>query len=209
MTNPRRTSPHPTPSRRNLLRGGAALAVGAGLVTASAVPALARPRSASKAAAYPELEWIPASPSNYTVSNRPSEYPINYVVIHVTQGKYDGTISWFQNPSAQVSAHYVVRSEDGHIAHMVDEKDVGWHAGNWDYNTRSVGIEHEGFIDDPAWFTDAMYEQSALLTKAICDNHGIPKTREHVIAHHEVPGADHTDPGPHWDWDRYMQLVNA
>ncbi|MGW5821646.1 N-acetylmuramoyl-L-alanine amidase, partial [Streptomyces noursei] len=25
----------------------------------------------------------------------------------------------------------------------------------------------------------------------------------------EVPGTDHTDPGPHWDWDRYLALVRA
>ncbi|HEV7628421.1 MAG TPA: N-acetylmuramoyl-L-alanine amidase, partial [Streptomyces sp.] len=23
----------------------------------------------------------------------------------------------------------------------------------------------------------------------------------------EVPGADHTDPGRHWDWRRYMRYV--
>ncbi|MEW2554914.1 N-acetylmuramoyl-L-alanine amidase, partial [Streptomyces zhihengii] len=27
--------------------------------------------------------------------------------------------------------------------------------------------------------------------------------------HVEVPGNDHTDPGPHWDWNRYMQLVGG
>ena len=31
--------------------------------------------------------------------------------------------------------------------------------------------------------------------------------RKHIIGHVEVPGTDHTDPGPHWDWDRYMRLV--
>jgi N-acetyl-anhydromuramyl-L-alanine amidase AmpD len=24
-----------------------------------------------------------------------------------------------------------------------------------------------------------------------------------------VPGTDHTDPGPYWDWDRYLRMVEA
>ena len=197
----------PTLSRRNLLRGGAALTVATG-VAAAGVPALAGTEEPS-AAEYPETEWIPASDANFQAADRPSEHPIDFVIVHVTQGNYAGTIAHFQDPSAQVSAHYVIRSEDGHIAQMVQEKDIGWHAGNKDYNTRSIGIEHEGFIDDAAWFTDAMYEQSAALTAAICDRYDIPKDREHIIGHNEVPGADHTDPGPNWDWDRYMSLVTG
>ncbi len=87
-----------------------------------------------------------------------------------------------------MSAHYVVRSADGHIAQCVRERDIAWHAGNWDYNTRSIGIEHEGWVDKPAYFTDAMYEESAKLTAAICTKYGIPKDRAHIIAHYEVPG---------------------
>jgi N-acetyl-anhydromuramyl-L-alanine amidase AmpD len=90
----------------------------------------------------------------------------------------------------------------------VGERDVAWHAGNWDYNTRSIGIEHEGWVDKPAYFTNAMYEESAKLTAAICAKYAIPKDRSHILAHYEVPGSDHTDPGPNWDWTRYMRLVN-
>lgn len=158
---------------------------------------------------YGPAHWVAASSSNYTVSSRESTYPINYVVIHVTQGSYAGTISWFQNPSSQVSAHYVVRSSDGDITQMVREKDIAWHAGNWTYNTQSVGIEHEGFVDNPSWFTDAMYRASAALTRNVCDKYGIPKDRSHIIGHVEVPGATHTDPGPYWNWTYYMQLVTG
>ena len=45
----------------------------------------------------------------------------------------------------------------------------------------SIGIEHEGFVDNPAWFTDAMYRSSAALTRYLCDKYGIPKDRS---AHH-------------------------
>jgi N-acetyl-anhydromuramyl-L-alanine amidase AmpD len=175
----------PLPSRRHILKG-AALA---------AVP-------------YPSAEWQPASTSNYTAANRPSTYPLDYVIIHVTQETYPNTLSIFQNPKKKVSAHYLVRSADGHVAQCVREADVAWHAGNWDYNTRSIGIEHEGWVDRRAYFTDALYEQSARLTAAICAKYGLPKDRAHVIGHYEVPGTDHTDPGPNWDWTRYIRLVN-
>ncbi|MFS8641277.1 MAG: N-acetylmuramoyl-L-alanine amidase [Symbiobacteriaceae bacterium] len=156
---------------------------------------------------YGPAAWVPAHSSNYTASNRPGSYPIRYIVIHVAQGSYAGTISWFQNPSANVSAHYVIRSSDGAITQMVREKDIAWHAGNWTYNTQSIGIEHEGWVSSCTWFTDAMYRASAQLTRHIALKYNIPMTRSHIIGHNEVPGATHTDPGPCWDWNYYMSLV--
>ncbi|MFF8281131.1 N-acetylmuramoyl-L-alanine amidase [Streptomyces albus] len=222
----RHNAPSPSqlrlPTRRTLLRGGAGLAVAAGLAGASLLTsggtASARPghgRQADRprgplAVDYPGAEWVPASPSNYTAADRPEQYPIDFVVIHVTQEFYDDTLAIFQNPDKAVSSHYVVRSADGHVAQVVREKNVAWHAGNWNYNTRSVGIEHEGWIDQPdQWFTDALYTASAALTADVCRRHGIPVDRRHIIGHNEVPGADHTDPGPSWDWARYMKLVAA
>lgn len=198
------------PPRRHLLTGAAALAAGAALAPLAATTARATPPAARRrpTADYPPTEWLPASSANYTVAGRPAQYPVELVVVHVTQETYDDTIRLFQDPAHQAATHYVVRSADGHIAQCVREKDVAWHAGNWDYNTRSIGIEHEGWVDDPSWFTDVMYERSALLTAAICDRYGIPKDRRHIIGHVEVPGTDHTDPGEYWDWARYLHLVN-
>ncbi|MFI6345605.1 N-acetylmuramoyl-L-alanine amidase [Streptomyces sp. NPDC050560] len=190
------------PSRRTILRGAALAAVSGA--------ALAGTRASAQAAAvdYPGAESAPASTSNYTASNRPTSYPIDYVVIHVTQETYADTLALFKDPAHAAAAHYVVRSNDGHIAQCVREHDVAWHAGNWDYNTRSIGIEHEGWIDQPEYFTDVMYEQSARLTAAVCAKYGIPIDRNHILGHSEVPGADHTDPGEYWDWARYIALVN-
>ncbi|MCX4593771.1 N-acetylmuramoyl-L-alanine amidase [Streptomyces sp. NBC_01549] len=191
------------PSRRRLLKGGAALA---------ALPYVLLPGAQATAETtavdYPLAEWAPAATSNYTASARPTAYPLDYVIIHVTQETYPKTVSIFQNPEKKVSAHYLVRSADGHVAQCVKERDIAWHAGNWDYNTRSIGIEHEGWVDRPAYFTNALYEESAKLTASICAKYGIPKDRAHIIGHYEVPGTDHTDPGSNWDWTRYIKLVN-
>ncbi|MFT5687109.1 MAG: hypothetical protein ACI8RZ_008066 [Myxococcota bacterium] len=152
-------------------------------------------------------QFVSASSSNYSDYSR-STSDISYVVIHTVQGSYSGCISWFQNSSASVSAHYVVRSSDGQVTQMLKEEDVGWHAGNWDYNEASVGIEHEGYVESPeTWYTDTMYGASAALTADIIDRNSIPLSRSYIIAHSEVPGATHTDPGSGWDWDYYMELI--
>ncbi|SOE09853.1 N-acetylmuramoyl-L-alanine amidase [Streptomyces sp. 2323.1] len=200
------------PARRRLLTGAAALTASAALApfgTATAGAAASTRRLTPGGGTYPPCQWVPASPSNFTTAKRPTQYPVEMVVIHVTQETYAHTLKLFQNPAHKAAAHYVVRSTDGHLAQCVRERDVAWHAGNWDYNTRSIGIEHEGWIDDPAWFTDILYTRSAQLTAAICDRYAIPKDREHIIGHVEVPGSDHTDPGEFWDWARYLQLVNG
>ncbi|MEW2626204.1 N-acetylmuramoyl-L-alanine amidase [Streptomyces sp. NPDC048106] len=191
----------PLPSRRWILKGAALAAVPYALLPEPSA-------GASGSVDYPLAEWVPASASNYTASSRPGSYAIDRVIIHVTQETYTDALAIFQNAEKQVSAHYVVRSADGHVAQCVHESDIAWHAGNWSYNTRSIGIEHEGWVDQPSYFTNALYEQSAKLTASICDRYGIRKDREHIIGHYEVPGTDHTDPGPNWDWVRYIRLVN-
>lgn len=158
-------------------------------------------------ASYPGARFVPASTSNY--GSRLGE-PIRYVVIHTAEGSYTGTISWFQNRASRVSAHFVIRSSDGEVTQMLSEEASGWHAGNSLYNRQSIGIEHEGFMAAPdRWFTDAMYESSARLTRYLVDRYAIPIDREHIIGHVEVPGATHTDPGPGWNWDRYLELVRS
>jgi len=155
------------------------------------------------------VTFTSAHSSNYSDYSRGTS-EINYVIIHTVQGSYSGCISWFANSSANVSAHYVVRSSDGQVTQMVREEDVGWHAGNWSYNEQSVGIEHEGYVDDPGkWYTTAMYSSSAALTSDIADRNSIPLDRTHIIGHVEVPGATHTDPGTGWDWSTYMDLLGG
>ncbi|WP_327708152.1 amidase [Streptomyces sp. NBC_00464] len=158
----------------------------------------------TRSADYPSALWVPANANNYATGRSAA---IDKVVIHVTQGSYAGSISWFQDPASEVSAHYVVRSSDGQITQMVRDSDTAYHARS--ANASALGIEHEGFIDDPSWFTDSMYRSSAALTAYLCDRYGIPKDRAHIIGHSEAPGNDHTDPGPYWDWTRYMELVGG
>ncbi|WP_043729541.1 N-acetylmuramoyl-L-alanine amidase [Streptomyces zinciresistens] len=193
----------PRPARRLILQATALAAVPYALLPGP--PAGARAPGPD----HPPAEWRPASTANYTKGDRSAPRPVDRVIIHVTQTQYTNTLFVFANPRKKVSAHYVVRSADGHTSQCVRESDIAWHAGDWAHNTRSIGIEHEGWVDRPDYFTDVMYETSARLTAAVCARHGIPTDRAHIIGHHEVPGSDHTDPGPGWDWSRYIRLVNA
>jgi len=169
----------------------------------------------SGAADYPRAAWRPAASCNYTNSNREASYDIDKIVIHVAEGPYSATISWFQNCAAGASAHYVV-SRKGGVAQCVSDEDIAWHAGWWDTNTHSIGIEHAGYANNPDSFTNKMYHASARLSAWCCKQYSIPIDRTHIIGHYQVPGcpysgggADcHTDPGPYWSWTKYMNLVH-
>ncbi|WP_328536546.1 N-acetylmuramoyl-L-alanine amidase [Streptomyces sp. NBC_00344] len=200
--------------RRALLLGGVGTAVGAAVLARGELghlwwrlPGVDKPRTPG-VVDYPGARWAAASPANYRRADRPSDYRIDRVVIHVVQGSDAMALKVFRDPAHRASAHYVV-GKHGQVTQMVRELDVAFHAGNRAYNERSVGIEHEGYVDVPASFTEAMYRSSARLTAAICARYGIPVDRRHIIAHSEVPGADHTDPGRHWDWSHYLRLVRA
>ena len=167
---------------------------------------------------YGPARWIPANPANYTVADRSHDYPIDMIVIHDIEGSYATGIADFQNPDWKASAHYVV-SKTGQITQMVAEKDIAWHAGNWDYNTRSIGIEHEGYAYIPYTYTTAEYQASAHLIASICSRWGVQMDRNHVIGHYQVPDPNHpgqfggeshhTDPGPYWNWSYYMSLAQG
>jgi hypothetical protein len=55
-----------------------------------------------------------------------------------------------------------------------------------------------------------MYVESAKLAAYLADKYGIAKEKGPIIGHGEAPDcSDHTDPGPGWDWDHYIDLVRT
>ncbi|MEU6674908.1 N-acetylmuramoyl-L-alanine amidase [Streptomyces sp. NPDC046925] len=171
-------------------------------------------------------EWVPApyeefkDPNgnddygNHDLADRPKSSSIDTIVIHDTEGRWEGVLNLVQDPT-YVSWQYTLRSTDGHIAQHVKAKDVAWHAGNWYVNSKSIGLEHEGFLTAPdTWYTEAMYRSSARLVKYLSKKYDIPLDRQHIIGHDNVPGTlpstiagMHTDPGPYWDWQHYFTLM--
>jgi len=148
--------------------------------------------------------FVPANAANFLPDGIES---YDYVVVHTMQGSYNGSIAWFQNPNSQVSAHYCMQSKDGEVTQMVLDKDRGYHVGTM--NRYALGIEHEGYVEDPdKWYTWATYSSSARLTRWLTIKHDIPVDRDHIVGHVELPNQSHTDPGKGWNWTLYMALVN-
>jgi hypothetical protein len=125
-------------------------------------------------------------------------------------------VRWLKSPRAHASSHYVV-ARSGRIIQLVHLSDIAWHAGHWNTNEQSVGIEHEGFTYGPDGYTDAQYRASARLAAWIARRALMPIDRKHLIGHADVPdgrggrggSSHHTDPGPHWNWARYLRLVRS
>jgi len=125
----------------------------------------------AKAAVAKSTDYGPAlwqASPNYSARNASA----SHVTIHTTQGSYAGPLSWLTNPVSRVSAHYLIRSSDGQVAQMVRESSKAWHVGN--HNPYTLGIEHEGWVDQTGWYTTAMYSASSALTRHFCARYSIP-----------------------------------
>jgi len=155
------------------------------------------------------IEQRPAHPGNFSKGR---DRPIDRIVIHVADGTYGGTLTWFADPRCDVSAHFTVAT-DGRIGQSVNLADTAYHAGDWVMNSRSIGIEHEGQPSKGPWVPSvAQLEASAALVAELCKRFGIPADRTHIIGHAEVnPGraARAGCPGKTWPWDGYIGAVGA
>ena len=151
---------------------------------------------------YRHATWYGANDKNYTNSDRGAK-DVDTIVVHVAQGSYSGTIGWFDKARSNASAHYVV-SREGRVAQCVRNDNIAWHAGDWHYNRRSIGIEHAGYASEPK--TARQYRASARLSAYLSKRFGIPVDRRHIIGHRDVPGINKTCPG-RFDFGKYLRLV--
>ncbi|MFM7595020.1 MAG: N-acetylmuramoyl-L-alanine amidase [Flavobacteriales bacterium] len=173
-----------------------------------------------KSTNYGPALWNAAPSCNFSSRNGT---PISAVTIHTVQGTYAGAISWGLNCNAQVSYHYVVRSSDGQVTQMVLESNKAWHVGN--ENSYTIGIEHEGYVSNAAWYTPSLYQSSANLVKDITQSgYGINPKRTYdgagststqllgncirIKGHQHYANQSHTDPGINWNWNKYYGLIN-
>ncbi|USZ67565.1 N-acetylmuramoyl-L-alanine amidase [Halorussus salilacus] len=207
-------------SRRNFVKlaGGA---IGSAAVLGSASTASAQESVADV--------YRSADPSNYTDANRTSS-DVRWIVIHTIEGSYEDGYTWFENPDANVSSHFVIGNEPGQIMQMVDIEDIAWtNGGDGSYNDTGVNFELEGYANSTD-FNDNIYEQTAEAVAHICEKYGVPKRHPTfdlapcdpydgeggVIGHNQIPNADCTgvtdgkvDPGDTFDWNYLMDLVDG
>lgn len=155
--------------------------------------------------------------------NNRSGYKIEGIVIHSMWGFYDGTIQWFKNPNAKVSAHYVIKS-DGEITMCVEEQEAAWHSGNvtvqkdkapelirkrWGINPNfiTIGIELEDKRQKERIYPDLQYKACVELVADICKRYNIDANRGNIMMHKETDPVNKTDPVGQWDHEKFVNDV--
>lgn len=131
------------------------------------------------------------------------------IIHHNATTNYQVAIdTWLVSAGNNTSAHYEIT--DNQIIGVVPEYNIAYHAGNWNVNTRSIGLEHVNATVGPP---DAMYtvsqttlKNSAKLCADICRNYNIPIDRDHIKGHNEVSDTGTFCPGT-INMDNYVQLV--
>jgi len=162
-----------------------------------------RTRGLAVAVDYPLA--IPVPSPNRWVYHRGGR-TIRYVVIHDTESACAAALNWLTNPRSASSAHFLV-CRDGRVYQLVRVVDAAWHAGNTYINHQSIGIEHEGYAGQD--YTPAQYAATVSILHWINGrmNLRLQWTRNAVFGHENVPGSDHTDPGPGWNWPLFMSML--
>src|SRR5262245_36192830 len=159
----------------------------------------------------------PASPANYTKGPRRAT---RGVVIHTTRGGRDGatelyaTTRWFQNPSAQVSAHLIVGNpQPEQVVRSVHDDDLAWHCREANATHLSVEI-CQGRDGDP--ISDFAYRLAAEACREWSRNYGFPLERRTTIAEPGLVGHEDTepgkrdgktDPGGAFDWEVFLSYA--
>lgn len=109
---------------------------------------------------------------------------IDKIVLHHNAGNLSvrGCFETWQ--TRQASAHYQVQS-GGIIGQLVWDGDTAWHAGNWEANLTSIGIEHADVSSSPWRISQACLENGAHLVAALCVYYklGRPEWGKNVYGH--------------------------
>ena len=160
-------------------------------------------------------------------------YKPELIVCHITDGAYNGAVSWLRNPASQVSAHFVV-SQKGEITQLVDITEKAWcnggisnptseivkaytEKGDINPNLYTISIEHEGIWKNTkgALTTEQEKATTELIRWIISEvkrlyGTSIPADRKHIIGHCEINRTSRPNcPGRLFPFDRIIGTLNA
>ncbi|HEX8461795.1 MAG TPA: family 10 glycosylhydrolase [Segetibacter sp.] len=156
---------------------------------------------------------------NFTTCNfnsRPAGSIIKYYFVHyVATGTYQGAVNWFKDCSSSVSAHYVIRNNDGEVSQVVAEADRAWSQGVTSYNDLGIGVEHEVLATNLSmWDSPPMLAAAGSLCSNVCNRRAIPKVRRvnngdpGIYGHSDVRATDCPNMTPA-RWANFMSRVNS
>ena len=128
--------------------------------------------------------FYPAHGSNFTAGRA---NVIDRIVLHYTGGDGDtaeNNGNYFQGKDRKASAHYFV--DEDSIVQSVRDTDIAWHAGDWDMNCRSIGIEmcSRKYANGKYYIPEKTVENAVKLTKELMEKYGIGV--DGVIRHYDV-----------------------
>lgn len=173
--------------------------------------------------------WL--SPAIHTPSpnfdSRPEGCAIDLLVVHnisLPPGEYGSgciqqlfcnTLDCSQHPyfarlvGLKVSSHLLIE-RSGELTQFVAFPDRAWHAGQSTYGGRSrcndfsIGIELEGVDDKP--YSDAQYQALIQVTALLLRTY--PRmNKERITGHSDIAPGRKTDPGPAFDWQRFLMAL--
>ena len=187
--------------------------------TAAPVPAPAPPPTAVPPPLPPLTRTMPSRPPFQWVGSpnfnrRPRPDDITGLTIHSTANRtLEGVINWFNNPNAQVSAHYSI-GKDGKIVQHVHDRDRAWHAGRsmWkgrpSCNDYCLGIELVNLNDGRDPYPEAQHQANVELCAYLCATYNI--SPDDIMGHFQIalPAGRKTDPR-NYDLARLQREVAA
>ncbi len=159
-------------------------------------------------------------------NQRPSD-EISLLVIHcisLPEGQYGspyiddlftGCLDCQAHPSfaelqgLQVSAHLLIE-RSGKVTQYVPFNLRAWHAGVSSYagregcNDFSIGIELEGC--DSQGYSEAQYQSLVEVSQALIKHYPL-LNKQGIVAHSDIAPLRKTDPGPLFDWPRYLAAL--
>ncbi len=106
----------------------------------------------------------------------------------------------------RVSSHFYIK-RDGDLLQFVASTDRAWHAGESEFRGRkkvndfSIGIELEGCDEEK--FENVQYTVLCRLTSVLRD--AFPAIGVcNIVGHCDISPGRKTDPGPHFNWPRFL-----
>lgn len=170
--------------------------------------------------------WVP-SPN---FDDRAPGCSVDAIIIHsisLPPGGYGGgqIARFFQNDLAAdehayfsgmahltVSSHFLIE-RSGKLVQFVATDKRAWHAGESfclerpKVNDFSIGIELEGWDEDPSGYTSEQYKVLAKLTDCLRVRYPAIGPLS-IYAHSDIAPGRKPDPGPYFDWSGYLNLID-
>ncbi len=139
--------------------------------------------------------------------------PVSMLVLHATVGSARSALAWLTNPSARVSAHYLI-DKSGQIYQLVADDHAAWHAGHGSWrgetaiNECSIGIEVENANNGHDPYPQAQIDALLQLARDKIIQHKIAP--EMVVRHLDIalPRGRKSDPAG-FPWSSFLKQLFA